>query len=167
MCRLAKFRCYFTKIGKEQKLENAFFLLRITADYSGFCLSFIEDLIRDHFVYAPSQWVMMLQCNIVSNWLGAYIKLYLLYLDDLMQKWRNSIAIELLCLYVSHDERYTNKMLRTLIDFFSLMQKFPKILQGYPQPLVQRMAAQNTAPLQHVSQLKPMYVISVNNIIHF
>ena len=29
---------------------------------------------RDHFVYAPSQWEMMLQCNIVSHWLGACTK---------------------------------------------------------------------------------------------
>ena len=42
---------------------------------------------RDHFVYAPSQWEMTLQCNVVSQWLGAYIKwslkvgvLYCIYL---------------------------------------------------------------------------------------
>ena len=29
---------------------------------------------RDFFVYAPSQWETMLQCNIVSHWLGAYTK---------------------------------------------------------------------------------------------
>ena len=27
---------------------------------------------RDHFVYAPSQWERMLQCNVISHWLGAY-----------------------------------------------------------------------------------------------
>ena len=27
---------------------------------------------RDHFVYTSSQWEMMLQCNVVSHWLGAY-----------------------------------------------------------------------------------------------
>ena len=27
---------------------------------------------RDHFVYALSQWKMMLQCNVISHWLGAY-----------------------------------------------------------------------------------------------
>ena len=32
---------------------------------------------RDNFVYVPSQWEMMLQCNIVSHWLGAYTKLSL------------------------------------------------------------------------------------------
>ena len=30
--------------------------------------------IRDHFVYAPSQWEMMLLSNIISHWLGAYTK---------------------------------------------------------------------------------------------
>ena len=25
---------------------------------------------RDHFMYAPNQWEMMLQCNVVSHWLG-------------------------------------------------------------------------------------------------
>ena len=29
---------------------------------------------RDHFVYTPSQWEMMLHCNVFSHWLGAYAK---------------------------------------------------------------------------------------------
>ena len=29
----------------------------------------------DHFVYAPSQWKMTLQCNVVSHWLGACNKM--------------------------------------------------------------------------------------------
>ena len=29
---------------------------------------------REHFVYTPSQCEMMLQCNIVSHWLGAHTK---------------------------------------------------------------------------------------------
>ena len=29
---------------------------------------------KDHFVYVPSQSEMMLQCNVVSHWLGAYTK---------------------------------------------------------------------------------------------
>ena len=29
---------------------------------------------RDHFVYAPSQWETMLNCNIVSYWLDGYTK---------------------------------------------------------------------------------------------
>ena len=32
-------------------------------------------LTRDHFVYVPSQWQTMLQCNVVCHWLGAYTKL--------------------------------------------------------------------------------------------
>ena len=31
-------------------------------------------LIRDHFLYAPSQWETTLQCNVVSYWLGPYSK---------------------------------------------------------------------------------------------
>ena len=27
---------------------------------------------RDHSVYVPSQWEMLLQCNTISHWLGAY-----------------------------------------------------------------------------------------------
>ena len=30
--------------------------------------------IRDHFVYASSQWETTLQCNVVSHWLDAYTK---------------------------------------------------------------------------------------------
>ena len=29
---------------------------------------------RDHFVYTPSQWGTTLHCNVLSHWLGAYIK---------------------------------------------------------------------------------------------
>ena len=29
---------------------------------------------RDHFVYVHSQWEMMLQCNIISHWLGTCTK---------------------------------------------------------------------------------------------
>ena len=32
---------------------------------------------KDHFVYVPSQWVMTLQCNIISHWLGTFTKLSL------------------------------------------------------------------------------------------
>ena len=31
-------------------------------------------MLRDNFVYAPSKWETMWQCNIVSYWLGAYTK---------------------------------------------------------------------------------------------
>ena len=30
--------------------------------------------IRDHFVYVPSQWETMLQCDVIFHWLGAYTK---------------------------------------------------------------------------------------------
>ena len=39
------------------------------------CLSLCPHSIsRDHFVYAPSQWETMLQCNVVSHWLGTFTK---------------------------------------------------------------------------------------------
>ena len=31
----------------------------------------VDSIPTDHFVYAPSQWETMLQCNVVSHWLGA------------------------------------------------------------------------------------------------
>ena len=34
----------------------------------------IADIIRDHFMYAPSQWVTTLYCNVVSHWQGSYTK---------------------------------------------------------------------------------------------
>ena len=34
-------------------------------------------VIRNHFVYAPSQWETTLQCNVISHWLGAYTKWFL------------------------------------------------------------------------------------------
>ena len=40
--------------------------------------------VRDHFVFAPSQWEMMSQCNVVSHWLGAYTKWSLV--SELMQE---------------------------------------------------------------------------------
>ena len=47
------------------------------------CLETTEDITpnnahhfmtRDHFVNAPSQWETTLHCNVVSHWLGAFIK---------------------------------------------------------------------------------------------
>ena len=36
--------------------------------------------IRDHFVYAPSQWDMVLQWNVDSHWLGTYTR-WSLYIE--------------------------------------------------------------------------------------
>ena len=33
-----------------------------------------QHIFRDCFVYVSSQWEMMLQCNVISHWLGAYTK---------------------------------------------------------------------------------------------
>ena len=35
---------------------------------------------RNHFVHAPSQWEMMLHCNVISHWLGAYTKWSLMHI---------------------------------------------------------------------------------------
>ena len=40
-------------------------------------LLYILYVIRDNFVYAPSQWETTLQCNVVGQWLGAYTKWFL------------------------------------------------------------------------------------------
>ena len=37
----------------------------------------VDGITRDHFVYVPSQWEMMLQCNVLSHWLGPYTKWFL------------------------------------------------------------------------------------------
>ena len=45
--------------------------------------------LRDHFVYAPSQWEATLHCNVVSHWLGTYTKwsLYPWYLIASKSPW--------------------------------------------------------------------------------
>ena len=42
-------------------------------------LRYISQVCRDHFVYASSQWDVVLHCNIVSHWLDAYTKWSLRY----------------------------------------------------------------------------------------
>ena len=39
---------------------------------------------RDRSVYASSQWEMVLQCNAISHWLGAYTEWYL---TDCLDSW--------------------------------------------------------------------------------
>ena len=48
----------------EQKSDNDVFPPEDCCRLQWVCLSFSEDFIRDHFVYAPSQWVTTLQCNV-------------------------------------------------------------------------------------------------------
>ena len=36
------------------------------------CPSTLLQMVRDHSMYAPSQWEMALHCNAISHWLGAY-----------------------------------------------------------------------------------------------
>ena len=51
--------------------------------------------IRDHFVYAPSQWEMTLHCNVISHWLGAYTKwsLYIHTNVNIMSHWNLSLGM--------------------------------------------------------------------------
>ena len=44
---------------------------------------------RDHFVYAPSQWEMALQSNVIFHWLGAYTKWPLI---GFVQKGKTNLA---------------------------------------------------------------------------
>ena len=39
-----------------------------------YSVSYSSAIVRDHFVCAPSQWEMMLQCNVISHWLDTCTK---------------------------------------------------------------------------------------------
>ena len=43
-----------------------------TGDLRRYHAHYDVTVMRDHFVYAPSKWEMMLYCNVVSHWLGTY-----------------------------------------------------------------------------------------------
>ena len=65
---------------------NADLTLRWNFHHWGYvCVKHCSKVIRDHFVYVPSQWETLL-CNVVSHWLGAYTK------------W--SLVIEIICISV-------------------------------------------------------------------
>ena len=57
-------------------------------DASQGCFATYE-ICRDHFVYAPSQWEIMLHCNVVSHWLGTCTKwsLNMLYIWNCRVVW--------------------------------------------------------------------------------
>ena len=50
--------------------------------------------IRDHFVNAPSQWEMMLQCNIISHWLGSFTK-WSLTMDVISMEVKKVVTISI------------------------------------------------------------------------
>ena len=66
-----------------------------------YCLNFNRNIVscqgsnilRDHSVYAPSQWEMALQCNTISHWLGAtqndpcILGTRTLHIHGLQQSW--------------------------------------------------------------------------------
>ena len=45
----------------------------------------LHQILRDHFLYEPCQWEVTLQCNIISHWLGPYIKWFLGSVKNLSQ----------------------------------------------------------------------------------
>ena len=58
---------------------------------------------RDQFVYAPSQWEMMLQCNVISYRLGTYTKcllLHLIFFDKPIIDLKFSHEVEMVCLWL-------------------------------------------------------------------
>ena len=68
---------------------------------------------RDHFVYAPSQWEMTLQCNVVSHWLGAYTKWSLVLLSEPHRGCSNTTTLNNLTLYgvlLYHDKLIVAKL---------------------------------------------------------
>ena len=53
------------------KLWSVFCDLKVSSVfYHDHCIVLLLCYNRDHFVYVPSQWKMVLQCNIISHWLG-------------------------------------------------------------------------------------------------
>ena len=56
----------------QQAVEQTFGIARQLSHHDAFVMAL---LCRDHFVYAPSQWEVMLQCNTVSHWLGSHTEL--------------------------------------------------------------------------------------------
>ena len=97
---------------EQQKKSNIFRLLDhksrmfinmslyIIKDLYASCLFDLPDMlshnkqhkaIRDPSVYAPSQWDTTLQCNLISQWLGAYTKWFLCYTINMRavnQEWQ-------------------------------------------------------------------------------
>ena len=59
--------------------------------------------LRDHFVYAPSQWETTLQCNVVSHWLGAYTKWSLL---SMCSQWLHCFSLQWLLVLSCGDRAY-------------------------------------------------------------
>ena len=50
-------------------LERQFYIEQVL----GYKTSWQYDLLRDKSRYAPTQWEMLLHCNDISHWLGAYL----------------------------------------------------------------------------------------------
>ena len=51
------------------------------------------DMYRDHFVYLPSQWKSMLQCNVICHWLGPFTK-WFVYLPS---QWKSMLQCNVIC----------------------------------------------------------------------
>ena len=70
LCRLLGHNYMYWKLSNQQPWMSAMMTKQVMVFYF-LCVS--KDN-RGHFVYVSSQWEMVLQCNIVSHWLGAYKK---------------------------------------------------------------------------------------------
>ena len=55
-------------------------------------LSFFFKACRGHCVHAPSQWEIMLECSIISHWLGTYTKWWpswMIHISVIIPQWVN------------------------------------------------------------------------------
>ena len=75
--------------------------------------------ISDHFVYVPNQWEMMLHSNIVSHWLGAYIKWSL---NNDFEIWKVHSTYDFQGIYHDNDQYnpFTSEQIYILPQLFHL-----------------------------------------------
>ena len=79
---LSALRIYQTEpIHLTENWELSWYQLRILTTFAiSVQKNDIKCKYKDYFQHPPSQWEMMLQCNVVSHWLGAYGKWSLKYI---------------------------------------------------------------------------------------
>ena len=97
---------------------------------------------RDHFVYAPSQWETMLQCNVVCHWLSTYAKwslyTYVFHLLDSRSVWYKRDKV------IQKDTVYIDMLCRLLLLY--LVAFLPR--SAVNGPVLLYVCAVNTAGLQ-------------------
>ena len=96
--------------------------------------------VRGHFAYAPSQWETTLQCNVITNWLGAYTQNNPCKMP-LISKWYGNLEPYLLavshCMHLSMRYQLTHqgwdKMAAiyqtTFSNAFSWMKRYKFLLK--------------------------------------